>query len=198
MSTSRTRFLVWVAAGAMIVALLAPAFARAGSAGVQYKDALPTATGKKKNKGSGGSGGNGSGSQGSGNGSAVGGSGSGGSGSGGSGSASTGSGGTSAPAGGASGSGSASGSASSGAANASGGTAAAGSAASSGSQGSAEQVNLGQQAGYKSPSDSGGSSPLSAVLIAIAGLAVISAAVVVLRSRRDRHSGGALHDPYAG
>ncbi len=169
----------------VVLAFALPSFAQADSAGVQYKDALPTATGKKKQKnGSGDNSNSGSGGQDNGSGSSGGSSGGG-----------TGSGGQ----GGSGSSGSSSTGADSGASAASGGAAAGagatGAAAGSDSLGLAKPAN----ASYETSSKDGGSSPLSIVLIAIAVLAAISAAVVILRSRHKRQQGDALDPPpYAG
>ncbi len=175
----------------VVLAFALPSFAQADSAGAQYHDGLPTATGKKKQKSGSHDNNSGSGGQVNGSGSSGGSSGGTGSGSGGQG----GSGSSPAPSG-PSPAGPDSGASANSSANQSGATG--GQGAGSG-EGKSVKLAAPTGADYQVPTSDGGSSPLGAVLIAIAVLVVISAVVVVLRSRRRRfHDEDGLDPPYAG
>jgi hypothetical protein len=175
-----------MAAVSAVVALafaLFPVLAQAGdSAGAQYQDRLPTATGNgpDNNGGNGGSQDQNSDSSGSGNGgSAAGGAGGGGS----------------PPPSGPSGSpGSQAGNGSSATNPGTGGQASASRATAPGS------VKLGQNAAdvQSSNGDDGGSSPLAGILVGLGLGAIVSVIFVVLRARRQRGQSEPVHSPNAG
>ncbi len=187
-SRSRRMAATTVSAILMLAFALFPVLAQASdSAGAQYQDRLPTATGPNKhnpdktdkNK-------NGSGNQGSGNGGNT--SQGGGAGGGGGGGSSPPSGPNSAP----------SGSSGSGNAGVSGGSS--GGTGASPTQGSgADSLKLGSNADYQSGSgDDGGSSPLAGILVGLGLGAIVSVIFVVLRARRQRDDSDAVHSPNAG
>ncbi len=172
---SRSRRTAVSALSAVLVLAFAafPVFAQADSAGAQYQDRLPTATGpnKKDHNNNGGSdnqssGGGGNSSQGG---------------------AAGGSGGSSPP---------------SGPSSAPSGSSGSGNGASTGSSGAPTQGNgpetvNASNAGYKSDSG-GGSSPLAGILVGLGLGAVVSVIFVVMRARRQRGDSEAVQTPHAG